>query len=297
MSTNWDDNDDWLAYEEDYFDMKTKTEKVTKTDGTTAEVVYNGSGDVISEPQPTVALTLDGLQAEAARAFTVMNEPSVENKATSNEFIVTAKDLEARLSDAPIEMPIANGRGGNRKSLFTSDKIRTAEISNVHNLIDKAIKGPALTAQEIEDITNIQHVMDNDPSDIEILDSQDVLFEIQKMQKKRSMATGSKTGGFKTVGGNLKYIPPSFKSKGDEPIPYFQPESQPFADPYGSKKKVEMVKSEEVYLNYNELAADLAEVELVAKHGKYDEIAMVNEWNELFEKYKKIILKHERNEG
>lgn len=77
-------------------------------------------------------------------------------------------------------------------------------------------------------------------------------------------------------------------------------------DPYGfiaidpiniQKQKIELNKSEEVYLNYNELAAELAEKELFALHGHYDEVLMVKQWTELCENYKKIILKHERNEG
>lgn len=62
------------------------------------------------------------------------------------------------------------------------------------------------------------------------------------------------------------------------------------------KEPIPIEKSEEIYLNYNELAAELAENELIDKHGKYDEISMIDEWNLLCDKYKKIILKHERNE-
>jgi len=57
-------------------------------------------------------------------------------------------------------------------------------------------------------------------------------------------------------------------------------------------------KSEEIYVNYNELANELALTELLAKYGdKYDELESTDEWVELSEKYKKLILKHERNKG
>lgn len=63
------------------------------------------------------------------------------------------------------------------------------------------------------------------------------------------------------------------------------------------QEKIPLNKSEEIYLNYNELADELAVEELKAKHGEYNEVGMIDEWTELCNKYKNIILKHERNEG
>lgn len=72
--------------------------------------------------------------------------------------------------------------------------------------------------------------------------------------------------------------------------------SDPFAKDAKVKKKA--FKSEEVYINFNELADELATNELRAKYGdKYSEVGMVEEWSELTNKYINIILKHERNEG
>lgn len=52
---------------------------------------------------------------------------------------------------------------------------------------------------------------------------------------------------------------------------------------------------EELYINYNELADTLAINELTKVHGKYDEKSMIDEYVQLLEKYKNIILKHEKN--
>lgn len=61
------------------------------------------------------------------------------------------------------------------------------------------------------------------------------------------------------------------------------------------KQAVKINKSEEVFINYNELADGLAIEELTKKHGEYDEVKMLGEYLELIEKYKKIILKYERS--
>lgn len=56
-------------------------------------------------------------------------------------------------------------------------------------------------------------------------------------------------------------------------------------------------KSEEIFLNYNELADDLAKKDLELKYGKYDDIVHLKEWTELNNKYINLILKYERTDG
>lgn len=53
--------------------------------------------------------------------------------------------------------------------------------------------------------------------------------------------------------------------------------------------------SEEIYINYNELSDELAINELKLIHGNYDEVSMLEEYTNLVEKYKKIILKNGKN--
>ena len=53
-------------------------------------------------------------------------------------------------------------------------------------------------------------------------------------------------------------------------------------------------KEEEVVINYIELADFLAEKELKEKYSNYKEIEHINEYTELLEKYKNIIINYEK---
>lgn len=73
------------------------------------------------------------------------------------------------------------------------------------------------------------------------------------------------------------------------------------ADPFFKDTKVsrrKAFKNEEIYINFNELADELARNDLRIKYGdKYNELEMTEEWSELTNKYINIILKHERDEN
>lgn len=64
------------------------------------------------------------------------------------------------------------------------------------------------------------------------------------------------------------------------------------------KEPLPVNKSEEIFINYNELADGLAKADLIKKYGEgFDELETINEYETLCEEYRKLILKHERNEG
>lgn len=64
------------------------------------------------------------------------------------------------------------------------------------------------------------------------------------------------------------------------------------------KESLPVNKSEEIFVNYNELADGLVKADLIKKYGEgFDELKTINEYETLCEEYRKLILKHERNEG
>lgn len=81
------------------------------------------------------------------------------------------------------------------------------------------------------------------------------------------------------------------ESNADEFASFVNPTKAP-------KEPIPANKSEEIFVNYNELADGLAKSDLVKKYGEsYDELETINEYETLCEEYRKLILKHERNEG
>lgn len=66
-------------------------------------------------------------------------------------------------------------------------------------------------------------------------------------------------------------------------------------NPKPIKKKVEEVNdTEEVIINFNELADTFAKEKLKEKYGEYNPETMIDEWNDLTKDYSEIILKHKR---